>query len=446
MSEDGRNDFEARIARIKSRHGAGSEQQADQDHQSAGSRDRQTRQDRTRRGMGDRMGGLFMICAVFLALGAFGYFSTIGRDSAVVAGLSKGLEVVSMTARVAIGGPPGGQALPSTRRDDPSQLRKLVDQGWEYRTPAVAAPDQTEIVLADMVSGYNALTALGEIASFTANRNCTLRRPREGEVVRNVRLESGNRPGPLQAFSEAQMAAAVTESIRGYMRDKKPYLQDKRVSGQFHVIDVFLTDTSAPVYLMLQALNGNVLWNIQPAPGVTIAHVAMIGDDMGLIDRPDVPSFEAIRIGDFIEGRKTNDDLFTRACMVRPFRAPEPHWPGEQKAAKNNQLFVNQMHVYKSEHREYAAWYEKTLGAPVNAKMTSARTAAHVLVGPAPATPVAYQSVDGAKVHLLQNDYVITGPRAARTATINDLHMSALKAAAGGDLTNLTYMPQGDPS
>jgi len=193
---------------------------------------------------------------------------------------------------------------------------------------------------------------------------------------------------------------AVARNISGYVTRHKPKSAlEARVDGHAKVVNVVLTDTSAPQYVVLQTLQDDVVWNLHPAPGVTIAHVAMIGNNSGLV---------------------------------------QPHWDAVLKSKGDNMLMINQVYTYTMGHKAFNSWYTQTLGVDADTNLTAAEGAASVLAGPLPATPVAFQDMTGRDIHMTRTDFVITGSQAARMAEIEKMQMDLVTAASGGDLALLT--------
>lgn len=339
------NDFAARLARIQENRGGAS---LDRPQPSLSENELYgVRQDKKSHLVRN---SLIWAAIVFGAAfgGYYGAKSLVGEENLTLASLGEGFTSIGATAGKMLETGGGGVALiGSGSRKDDNLPKELEDQGWIMRSPSVATNQDTQIEVTQVLAGLDQEPSdpvLGAINIYDANSACTLRGVRDGEKLVNVRLEYGSRTAPISVFSDETLAHAVTDAIRGVVH-RKPYLQNKRPNGDMHVIDVVVTDTTAPQYLVLQNLYRNVLWNIHAAEGVTIAHVAMIGHDSGLVAHPGIKSFEGIRVADFVSGHEFGIDDEIRECMVRPWRKPEDHWPAVAKAANDNDLFENQMHT-----------------------------------------------------------------------------------------------------
>ena len=387
-----------------------------------------------------------LIWAVIIGvLGAGGYYGAremVGAENLTVASLAEGfgdlaegassLGLNSTVNMASIGGN-------SAKENSPRTLR---DRGYIYDASVIATSDNIITDVHQIVADYTPTTdatAPRAILPFDTKTTCTLRRPHSDEKITNVRLDFGIATGPVQIFSHEMLGNAVAKNISGYVTRHKPKSAlEARVDGHTKVVNVVLTDTSAPLYLVLQTLNDDVVWNLHPAPGVQIAHVAMIGNNSGLVDMPDMPSFEALRVSDFVSKHAYGNDDELRDCMIRPWRSPQPHWDAVLKSQGDNMLMINQVYSYDMGHKAFNAWYTQTLGVDADTNLTAAEGAAQVLAGPLPATLVPFQDMTGRDIHMTRTDFVITGSQAARSAAIETMQMDLVIAAAGGDIALLT--------
>jgi hypothetical protein len=313
-------------------------------------------------------------------------------------------------------------------------------RGANVQSPAVASSLPDSLTLADLVTGFalpDDTTQIGRIIPFDRNDQCNLRRPLADEQVVNVRLENGALPVPVRAFSDTALVGQLARNVAAVTQDGRPYDWGAQVSGEMTGVDVFLTDTSAPIYLVLQNLGKGIVWNVQTAPGVTLAHVAIVSSEVsGLVSPPATTSFEALLVSDFVPQHEFGADDTVRACMIRPWREPQPDWGAVQRA-DGNALYSNQIHSFTMGYAAYDAWHTGTLGVDAGTNLIAPETAAHVLVGPIPAAPFAYQGMNGRDVHLMRTDHMISGDPVTLQAKIDSLHGALLRDAVGGDVALL---------
>lgn len=320
--------------------------------------------------------------------------------------------------------------------------RRQYDTGWELPSPYVAAPGRTDLMLEQVAvaveGAQNAASPTSEVVSFPHNTSCTLRRPRPNESVHNVRLNDTARYTHTHVFSKPELAKAVYKRIEGITRSPKHYKNAAIAKGRMGYVDVFVTDTSAPVYLVLQTFNRDVLWNIHLAQGVTLSHVALIGNKSGFAAPEGSFSFESLRIEDFVEEEMLYRNAEMRPCMIAPWNRPDPDWPLMQKLdhERDASHYRKQLETLTQGHAAFASWYSDQLGVDTDHNLTTALKAAHALVGPILATPVPMKPIRERVLHIAQNDYVTFGE-----AQLLALHDNLLLAATGGDLSILTPGP-----
>lgn len=333
----------------------------------------------------------------------------------------------------------------NTEAPAPVETDELSDQGAIVQTPLVARLQAEPITLNDIATGVTLPTGetqVGAVIPFNRNVTCTLRRPLATEQVMNVRVETGLLPTPLQAFSDAQLADQLLKNVEAVTQGGKTYDPAERMNGTLSGIDVFVTDTSAPIYLVLQNMGAGILWNIHTAPDVTVAHVAIVSSShSGLVSPPNNATFDALLVSDFVGPHTFGADDEVRDCMIRPWRTPQPEWIGTQKANTGDVVYENEVSSYTKGYAAYNSWFTATLGIDAGTNVIAPRDAAHVLVGPTPTAPISYRSIAGQDIHLMQTDNIFVGNPATRTSQTKELHTQLLLAAIGGDTNALNPAP-----
>lgn len=317
-------------------------------------------------------------------------------------------------------------------------------RGASLQSPAVASSLPDPVTLADLVTGVaqpDDTTQIGQIIPFDRNDQCNLRRPLEGEQVVNIRLERGNLPVPVRAFSDVALVRQLASNVTAVTQDGRAYNWEQQVPAPMTGVDVFLTDKSAPIYLVLQNLDGGIIWNVQTAPGVTLAHVAIVSSGFsGLVSPPETTGVEALLVSDFVPRHAFGADDTVRACMIRPWRDPQPDWEAVQRAP-GNPLYSNQVQSFTTGYAAYNAWYMGTLGVDAGTNLVAPETADHVHFGPMPDAPFAYQAMNGRDVHLMRADHMLSGDAITLQAAMDALHGRVLREAIGGDIALLDPAP-----
>lgn len=314
-----------------------------------------------------------------------------------------------------------------------------------FASPNVAHANLDGLNLAAVASGVSlpdATTAVSAVLPFLSNTRCEVRQPRPSETVASVRIEDALLYAPIQAFSEEALRTTVLEDIETVTLDGQAFPDDGHQLGRKTSIDVFVTDTTAPVYLVLQNMGSGVIWNVQAAPGAEVAHIAIIAAEHSGVVLPTVSTtFEGLLVSDFLTPYKFGDDSSDRSCMIRPWRAPQPSWVGVQNAALGDTDADDEMFAYREGYAAYNRWYTAAFGVDAGTNVVSARDAAHVLVGPTPATPVPYRTLSGQDVQLMDTDHIFSGDPGTLDQLSRSLHTNLLTAAIGGDVSALDPAP-----
>lgn len=315
-------------------------------------------------------------------------------------------------------------------------------------SPAVLATDGQKLFVTDLFADFQAGKDSSEPTNIIQYENiasCAPRRPTSDEKIMGVRLFEAQEPTQIQAFDKAEMANALLQGLRvsiNFRRQirlgekeirKLTYTQLGQAQGHMKSVDVILTDTSAPLYLVLQTQNGNTLWNLHLATGVKLSHVVLVSDGKAALSGlPTKASFEAMDINDFDTQPDSGSD-----CMIRPWRKPQPNWIAWQKAQDGNTLFTNQLATFNKGHAAYNDWYQVAFGVDASSGTLAAKSAAHVLLGPKPEKTLPYHMIGGNDLLIAQTDYLIKGDAQTRAARVTQLHSDLMHAALGGGLETL---------
>jgi len=325
--------------------------------------------------------------------------------------------------------------------EDIAETDTMSNQGPIFASPSLAHAGDTPLTLDSVLTQVSLPTdntSIADIIPIIRNDDCTLRAPADGEKVVGVRIENALLPAPMHSFSDRQLTDQVLGNIEAMTQGKVETLAQMATQGQKTSLDVVVTDTSAPLYLVLQNMGPGIVWNLHAAPDVQIAHVAIVSSDFsGVANIQQDTTIEALLVSDFIGPHQYGADDTPRACMIRPWRAAGADWIGTLKSAAGSLSFQNQMYSYTKGFEAYNNWYTDTLGVSATTNTVTARDAAHVLLGAAPETPVIYAQLAGQDIHLMEADHLFLGDASNRAAAVQALHDDLLIAAVGGDLSAL---------
>jgi hypothetical protein len=165
--------------------------------------------------------------------------------------------------------------------DSPANFLDDGSDGIKARGPIAALAGNRPVFIKDVIADY-ALAADSEIpAEITTIRpitGCRFTRPEAGTEVGHITSGRSGLTLALSTYNDTHLAAAVQTFVDAY-RDGRP-AQDADMRGPgYEAYDVAVTETRAPVYLVLENNHGNRIWNIHLAPGARIERVVLLGGD-----------------------------------------------------------------------------------------------------------------------------------------------------------------------
>jgi hypothetical protein len=275
-----------------------------------------------------------------------------------------------------------------------------------------------------------------ELRMFAANADCTLRRPLAGEKLVNVNIRGSAATAPISVLDDARVLDVLEAAAKDVLEEGGSFDTMPIDRGAMPMVDVYVTDTSAPLYLMLQTFSDDMMWAVHAAPGVRIAHVAMIaGGTSGVAGNIGDASVEAIRsdtYGHVHEDFHDQNPPESYTCMTLPFRNPDESWSAWFGAKQGNAMDGNLLFGQSNGYEAYAHWFRGAVGVGPDTHIVDAAIAPAALVGPAPAAPLAAAEA-GKVIHIMQSAHVIAGNEAEREAQIIALYRDVLTDAAGGD-------------
>ncbi|MAQ82135.1 MAG: hypothetical protein CMH12_02760 [Maritimibacter sp.] len=313
---------------------------------------------------------------------------------------------------------------------DPNKLRSADFYGWKAKDYGVAAYGDSILHLNTIVEDYPRglqYPASYRFAGF--DPSCTPRPPREDEVIANVSVGYGDRPSGLQAFDTDALIKASLSWLERKYKGSANLTPSQLVPDRdgMAIIDVIVTDTSAPQYLVLQHWMSDVLWNVMLAPGVEVSHIAVVGPG-GALNPP---------WGDY-----DIQFLSTRAadCVPRVARTPRPTWEMVSRPGAG-QMSQDYLAEARAAYDNYTAWFLTHFDNFAESNVVGFYVTKHVLVGPVPTTPIPYRALEGAEVLVTEKDYVFVSPPEVRDPFLIQVQLDILSDAAGGDLALLAPAP-----
>lgn len=312
----------------------------------------------------------------------------------------------------------------------PEQTRWADFYGWEAGYPGMATANDGVAFIHQAVANYPNIKKMQQSrrlprpASYSLIKpsdRCAPRPLRVNEVLANISTGTGQYVVDFHYFSAWEMAKDTTKWLEravGPRQDRDP--SDLPGGHPVKVVDVVLTDTSGPLYLLLQNRYGNaILWNLIAAEGVEIAHIAMIGHNAAVTPIPGDYDIEFLRAG--------RDN-----CVPQVAREPANHWEMFTSPGGQAQDYADKA---RNAYAAYNAWFQKHFRRFAEDSVVGFDTTPAVLWGPMPAEPIPYRSVQDSHVVAVETDYVFTAEAPERHAFMLETQLALLAEAAGGDLS-----------
>lgn len=287
--------------------------------------------------------------------------------------------------------------------DTPDSLLDNSSEGLEARGPIAAREGNLAVYIEDVISGYR--TRIGsdapaEVTTIRPITGCRLTPPQEGSVIGHVTAGDSGLLLPLSTYSDVHLANAVQAFVNNYRSGSAAQAPEMSGPG-YSAYDVAVTETRAPVYLVLVNGAGNRIWNIHLAEGARIERVVLLGGDQaGVANLDPVVPVEVILGSGLAE------------CGIQPFyglnsghrffealrNGPESYKAeGEAKLAAMNEASA-----------AYDIWFRDSFGVLAQQTRAGFDAGSISVVGPVPgeADPKAvYAPIQGARIRLTRDTY-----------------------------------------
>lgn len=324
---------------------------------------------------------------------------------------------------------------------DPARTRRAQFYGWKVEHPGLTGPGDSIHLVQSALSGVPMQQMHefpGEILAQAASTTCTVPERAAGAKLASVQVFAGLQESGYHAVTDRELVGGALEFLNDLQRSRTPEIE--RPSGATKavpVVNVVLTDESAPLYLVLQASAGSVLWNLHATPGVRVSEIVIVGNP-GSAVRPLAPETPVTFLG------------IGANCAPQPWRATNPHWAmvtggqADRAAARGDDPDQTYREASEERHARYDAWFAATFGENSEAVSVGAWEANHVLFGPLPAsseTRAPYRPLTGARIVAHEGPLLyVTSPR-ERAADISARRLALATEAAGGDLSIVNPEP-----
>ncbi len=319
---------------------------------------------------------------------------------------------------------------------DPSQPETLIQpgpMGPRLAPPGLARADGGVALVTDALMVFRPTTDESAPAGtfrLTLNARCRFARPEAGDLVANIRVSEGGTPLGVQIVSPRSLATWSEQWIEAQKAQTEPVPMGQDAAGDTaRIIDVIVTETEKPVYLILQSTRPGIIWNIQKARDAKISNIALIGNgDFG------VNSFTTPIPTVAVDASQPD------SCAVTPAQKPSDNWQFDQLRASNGGQSPAD---FERDYERYAEWFQAQFGLSPEDGLIGFDGMGHVLIGPLPDenSKLRATKFDMSSLRISTEGEVITGDAEARQTEIAELMEATIRQATGGDMARLRPEP-----
>ena len=287
--------------------------------------------------------------------------------------------------------------------DTPADFLDDGVDGLEAQGPIAAMAGNRPVFIADVIEGYSTRVGSGIPAEITMIRpisGCRLTAPLQGTTVGHVTSGATGLDLPLLTYDDNDLALAVQDFVNAYRSGGGTGINPP--SGlAYEVYDVAVTETRAPVYLVLESTGRNRIWNIHLSPGAQVERVILLGGmHSGVANLDPVVPVEVL------------PGAAMAACGIEPAYPLNPghrffdvlkNGPGTYKEDAEATYQVMQERI-----AAYNTWFRDTFGVKADETRAGFDDGTLSVVGPQPgaAEPKAvYAPVKGARIRMTQDSY-----------------------------------------
>lgn len=328
--------------------------------------------------------------------------------------------------------PEDGTAQPAATPTD-----VLIDgpDGLVADGPIAAMAGNAPIFINELITGHSTQVEKDVPAEITTIRpimGCLLTPPLAGTIVGHAVAGQSDMPLGLLTYDDADLATAVQAFVDAYRQGE---LAEASAPNALHYqsYDVVVTETTAPVYLVLQTGAGNRIWNIHAAPGARIERVVLLGgNQVGVANLDPVVPVEVI----------LQDGLQT--CNVRPALPLNAGHALIADAASGDAEATRALDAHDAAVQAYGQWFLDTFGVAAGSSRVGFDRGAVSLVGPVPGgqdlasgQKPAFAGIGGAKIRTTQSAFFEIPGQVAPGEDFAARVKAIATAFAFGDLANL---------
>jgi hypothetical protein len=341
--------------------------------------------------------GLVIVSAIVLAGVVF--MAPRAVDRFLPAGAADLLDNVGSAVSLASGTAQAGETPADFLDDSP--------EGLLATGPIAAHSGNQPVFISDVVTGYQTNVAGSIPAEITTIRpilGCLLTPPTAGAVVGHATSGRSGIALALSTYDDADLAEAVQAFVDDF-RANWAALPVTQGGPTYESYDVAVTETGAPVYLVLENTVGNRIWNLHLSPGARIERVVLLGGDQaGVANLDPVVPVEVI----------LNDGL--AACGIQPAYEPNPGhllFQPPQEGVMSRSQAEAELAAILDRAVAYDVWFRDSFGVLAGQSRVGFDQGTLSVIGPLPGAAAAkapFAAIEGARIRTTQDQYFeITG-------------------------------------
>jgi hypothetical protein len=323
-------------------------------------------------------------------------------------------------------------------QDGPGQYLLDGPDGLGVEGPIAAMAGNRPVFIADVIDGYTTRIEAdvpAEIMTIRPILGCRLTPPLQGTLVGHVVAGSSGVRTALATYNDTQLAAEVQVFVDAY-REQGIADPALRTAPVYEAYDVAVTETGAPVYLVLEnRWPVPRLWNIHLAEGARIERVILLGGGQaGVANLDPVVPVEVI----LHEG--------LGACGIRPdYPLNLGHLVFQSMAngAMSPAEAEEKLALIDARVAAYDTWFRDSFGVTASESRIGFDEGTISVIGPVPgaADPKAiFAPIKGAKIRTTQDQFFEIQGQVAKGESFTDRVQAIATNFAFG---NLDYLRQG---
>lgn len=290
---------------------------------------------------------------------------------------------------------PTGDTAEDMLADAPDGLKALG--------PIAAMAGNQPVFIKDAIDGYSTRVGSDIPAEITMIRpisGCRLTPPLNGTTVGHVTSGRTNLDLAMLTYNDTNLAGAVQGFVDAY-RDNGTTRVVYPSGLAYEAYDVAVTETQAPVYLVLETSAQNRIWNIHLAPGARVERVIVLG---GI--HAGVANLDPVVPVEVLPGEAM------AACGIDPAYLPNPghrffevlkNGTGSAKEQTEATYAILQDRV-----AAYNTWFRDSFGVLADETRAGFDDTTISVIGPRPgegAAKASYVPIQGSRIRMTQDTY-----------------------------------------